>query len=96
MKEQPEKRTAIPIGEVFKEKVGSRSVKIDVEGMREVTARNLSIIMIVIFIALIIIPIIPFFHSPAVISYLKDILPIVTVLLGASFGFYFSEKRLGS
>ncbi|MBM3701958.1 MAG: hypothetical protein FJW63_03015 [Actinobacteria bacterium] len=58
--------------------------------MREITARNLSIIMVGIFIFIIVIPI----YRPSSLGYIKDVLPCVTTLLGASFGFYFSEKRL--
>jgi len=46
--------------------------------------------MVGIFIFIIVIPI----YRPSSLGYIKDVLPCVTTLLGASFGFYFSEKRL--
>jgi len=78
----------IKIDDVAKEKIDP---PVNIEGVREITARNLSIIMVCIFILTISVPI----FIEGTIDYIKYILPSITTLLGVSFGFYFSAKRLG-
>lgn len=58
--------------------------------IREKTAGGLAIMITILFVILAITPI---FKSSTTV-YIKDILLCVSALVGAAFGFYFSEKRL--
>jgi hypothetical protein len=68
-----------------------------IKTQREIIAGFLAIGILAIFLFTILLPIIYFFINKEIPVQLKDylssIIPTMATLLGAAFGFYFSEKR---
>lgn len=85
MEKSDQEKFRVNIEELAREKGGQ------IKEMREKTAGILAVTFTILFIVLVVTPI----FKPASSEYIKEVLLGVNALLGAAFGFYFSEKRLG-